>query len=310
MKKNVEIRLQNLFPRLRGVDFGFFHKFGTRNALSLIRELYNNPAFKGDKFHLEIEDCEFQLSKTDRDDTLRILELGARMGYFRLCQDNFKFLESSLKSQLNQAKKDPRFAYAPVFPVLRNSACFKPGDDVMVFTGKSDLDVMHDKLHFISPFKWVTATAITWADDTSKDNVFVYTRQPVFDSGINGDGHEANYSKASPFILGRQEFFCLRELIQNEYGWDFVLNFLNNCYRHDDLSNLIPYESLHFDQLRKIFLDPDVEMISNNELKTKERDWFLKILCRLQHLDQSNIFYGFKKAIEEKGHTFLNEEFI
>ena len=311
MQKKVEIRLKNLFPQLHGIDFDVLYKLGQKNLSALIYELKNLDESNGGQSHQLIQDCEAELQDLDPGDILRISELGAQMGYLSLRINTFKLLENNLKSQLNQAKKYDILGDYPVLPVLRNPACFTSGDDVMVFVGKTNMDNKHDKLRFDTVFKWMYGKIITWGGEkTANDNLFVYTSRPVLESECFLDGHVVNYSKVSPLIFKKNEFFRIRRMILNNEDREFVLNFLDHCYRHvDSSSKPVKYGSEYFNDLRKIIVDPSVWIDSNSDLSTYQRDFFHNILLRLKSANVlQTVFDDIKRTAQENGYIFTEDE--
>ena len=91
---------------------------------------------------------------------------------------------------------------------------------------------------------------------------------------------------------------------------EFVLNFLDHCYRHvDSSSKPVKYGSEYFNDLRKIIVDPSVWIDSNSDLSTYQRDFFHNILLRLKSANVlQTVFDDIKRTAQENGYIFTEDE--
>ena len=266
MKEKVAIHLETLTKDfLTGVDFQNLAKIGSKNIQAIIYFFENNG--KGQEMKIEEGEKKLLLFK---DDVMKVEEIASYINYLRIKLGNRKLLLSNLKTVFFQETKGDDLNY-PVLPALRRFNYFKPGDDVMVYLGKTGLESENNEEEKIFPmFDWACGKIISFLDypDENIVNVFLNYKYGL-DKDVSLSSHYRRLMTMSPTIFKRDEFFAIKELFENDKNSEFTELFFKN-------SRYSPYRYgvkswPDYEMMKKMILNPKIETTSDEELSKLDK---------------------------------------
>lgn len=274
MKEKVAIHLETLTANfLVGVDFRNLAKIGPKNIRAVINFLKDNEG--GQESRIEEEENKLLSFKND---VMEVERISSYINYLRIRLGNRKLLLANLKTALSHTAKDIDLKY-PVLPVLRRFDCFKTGDDVMVYVGKIGLESESKKADevIISPFDWVCGKVLSYLDSSPEYTVSVFINNKYSsDETTSLDGHYRRIMAMSPTIFKRDEFYAIKEMLENNKNPEFIKLFFENAkyspYRYK-IESWPDYE-----EMKKIILNSKIEQTSDEELLKNEKALIESIL--------------------------------
>ena len=271
MKKKVAIHLETLTTDfLTGVDFQNLAKIGSKNIQAIIHFLETNRTYR----ESQIEEEEEKLFRV-KNDVMEVEKIASYINYLKIQLGNRKLLLSNLKTIFFQLTKDYNFNY-PLLPTLRIFSPFRPGDDVMVYLGKTGLKNNYEE-KISSSFDWVNGKVISFIDNPDEYTVNVFLNYSYgSDKNVSLDGHYRRQMAMSPTIFNRKEFFLIREMIENNKDSDFIELFFKNSKHSPYKYKIEPWPD--YETMKKMILNPKIEPTNDEELSKNQLNLIENIL--------------------------------